>query len=170
MTVKKLLLAGITVVSLGGVLFWWLKPPSEPVTGSAVMAPANAVAGSAPGIQLTAQVAMIESLLAEETSARRLIEQRLREIEERLSVDADIERVPGLENKHTAAGTHWSPLSPSVSHSLENRHTDKSQVQADKSPRNLRDALVQTGIDSGTVEKILFRIGENRMALLSMRG
>lgn len=67
------------------------------------------------------------------------------------------------------ANTPLSPLSPSVSHSMENRHTDRSQVQTGKSPRNLRDALVQTGIDSGTVEKILLRIGENRMALLSMR-
>lgn len=64
MTVKKLLLAGITVVSLGGVFFWWLKPSSEPVTGSEVMAPANAVAGSAPDTQLVAQVAMLETLLA----------------------------------------------------------------------------------------------------------
>lgn len=169
MTVKKLLLTGITVVSLGGILFWRLKPPSEPVTGSEVMVPANAVAGSAPGTQLAVRVAMIESLLAEETSVRRRIEQKLSELEERLQVGADIKQIAGTGNKLTAANTPLSPLSPSVSHSLENRHTDKSQVQADKSPGNLRDALVQTGIDSGTVEQILLRIGENRMALLSMR-
>lgn len=169
MTIKKLLLTGITVVSLGGVLFWWLKPPSKSVTGSEVMAPANAAAGIVPGSKLALRVAMIEALLAEETSARSLIEQRLSELEERLSVGANIKRVAGPTNKYMVANTPLSPLSPLVYPSLGNRHTDKSQVQADKSPGNLRDALVQTGIDSGTVEQILLRIGENRMALLSMR-
>lgn len=168
-TIKKLLLTGITVVSLGGILLWWLKPPHEPVTGSEVMAPANAGAGIVPGSKLALRVAMIESLLAEETSARSLIEQRLSELEERLSVGADIRRVAGTGNKYTAAKTPLSPLSPSVYPSMGNRLTEKSQVQAAKSPKNLGDALVQTGIDSGTVEQILLRIGENRMALLSMR-
>lgn len=108
MTLKRYLLAGIAVVSLGSILFWWLQPPS----------------------QLAVRVAMIESFLAEETSARSRIEQRLRELEERFSVVAYINRAPGPETKQVAAVTFESPLSPSVPPSLENRHTDKVQIQA----------------------------------------
>lgn len=147
MTLKRYLLAGIAVVSLGSILFWWLQPPS----------------------QLAVRVAMIESFLAEETSARSRIEQRLRELEEQFSVVAYINRAPGPETKQVAAVTFESPLSPSVPPSLENRHTDKVQIQSDKLHRNLRDNLLQAGIDAGTAEQILLRVGENRMELLSMR-
>lgn len=166
---KKLPLVGITLVSLCGVLFWWLQPPSEPAIGSQVLAPTYQSAGSVSVTQLAERVTMVESLLAVETSARRRIEERLREMEERFSVGADSKRAFGLENRSTNTVTLLSPLSSSYAPGLENRHKDRPQVQAAKPPGNLRDALVQIGIASGTVEQILRRIGENRMALLSMR-
>lgn len=147
-TIIKRLLAGIAVVSIAGVVLWWLQSPSTPETAAALRAPTKVVAGSVPGNPLSDRVAMIEALLTEEAFARRSLEQRLQELEARLST----------------TGTNIKLVQ-----ALENRPTDTLQEHPAESPKNLGDALTRLGVARDTAEQIRRRVGENQMAILSLR-